>query len=82
MKHGDINAVSIWANQLTENNMGHVSHGDIKEVGLVLAGANPGASIQYVMSHDGLVSDNEAEIYRRRYIINSKSEIEIYVKSF
>lgn len=81
VKHGDINAVSIWANQLTENNMGHVSHGDIKEVSLVLAGANPGASIQYVMSHDGLVSDNEAEIYTDECIINSKSEIEKFTLS-
>ena len=67
IEHGDINAVSIWANQLVENN-GYVSHGNIRELSLVLAGANPGASIQYVVSHDGIESDTEAEIYTNEVI--------------
>lgn len=65
--HGDINAVSIWANQLVENN-GYVSHGNIRELSLVLAGANPEASIQYVVSHDGIESTTEAEIYTNERI--------------
>lgn len=65
--HGDINAVSIWANQLKESN-GFVSHGNIRELSLVLSGANPGASIQYVVSHDGIVSDTEAEIFTNETI--------------
>lgn len=47
VQHGDIDALSIYANQLKEH-MSHVLHGNIREVSLVLAGANPGASIQSV----------------------------------
>lgn len=61
VKHGDINGLSIWANQLEEK-MSHVLHGNIREVSLVLASANPGASIQSILSH-GEESDGEAVIY-------------------
>ena len=44
--HGDITALSIFANRLNERD-GNVYHGDIKEVSLVLAGANEGAVIEY-----------------------------------
>lgn len=60
VKHGDICALSIWANQLQQNG-GDVVHGEIKEVSLVLAGANRGAVIDAVMSH-GELSDEEAEM--------------------
>ena len=61
VQHGDVNALSIWANQLTEK-MSQVYHGTIREVSLVLAGANPGASIQSVLEHsDG--EGFEAEIF-------------------
>lgn len=50
LAHGDIDAISIWANQLRQNGC-DVLHGDIKEVSLVLAGANPGAHIMEVLSH-------------------------------
>lgn len=50
VKHGDINALSIFANQLKQQG-GNVLHGVIREVSLVLAGANPGAFIDYVMAH-------------------------------
>lgn len=59
--HGDINALSIYANKLKQNG-GDVLHGEIKEVSLVLAGANPGAVIDNIMSH-GELSDSEAIIY-------------------
>lgn len=45
--HGDIKSLSIWANQLQETNK-NVSHGSIREVSLVLSGANPGAKIDQV----------------------------------
>lgn len=45
--HGDITAMSIYANHLRQNG-GDVLHGEIKEVSLVLAGANPGALIDNV----------------------------------
>ena len=47
VKHGDITALSIYANHLTEHNK-NVMHGNIREVSLVLAGANPGAYIDNV----------------------------------
>lgn len=46
VEHGDITSLSIWANQLKQKG-GDVLHGSIKEVSLVLAGANMGAQITY-----------------------------------
>ena len=64
VQHGDVNALSIYANQLKEH-MSHVLHGNIREVSLVLAGANPGASIQSVtISHGDDVEElDEAIIF-------------------
>lgn len=61
VEHGDVNALSIYANQLKQQG-GNVLHGAIREVSLVLAGANPGAFIDSVMSH-GEESEDEAVIY-------------------
>ena len=61
VKNGDINYMSIYANQLRQNG-GDVVHGNIREVSLVLAAANPGALIDDVMIH-GQGFDGEAEIY-------------------
>ena len=61
VQHGDIVSLSIYANQLKQN-MSNVIHGNIREVSLVLAGANPGASIESVIKH-GEESDEEAVIY-------------------
>ena len=47
LQHGDLFNLSIWANKLQQNG-NDVLHGQIREVSLVLAGANPGASIEYV----------------------------------
>lgn len=46
VEHKDICSLSIWANKLDERN-GNVMHGSIKEVSIVLAGANPGAIIDF-----------------------------------
>lgn len=66
LNHGDINALSIYANGLTEANK-KVSKGAIREASLVLSGANPGALIDYIaFEHsDGSISlsDEEAVIY-------------------
>ena len=59
--NGDITSLSIYANRLKQQN-GNVLHGSIREVSLVLAGANPGAYIDCVMSH-GYESEEEAVIY-------------------
>jgi len=61
LDHGDIVALSIWANKLKEQG-GNVMHGDIKEVSLVLAGANPGACIEHVIRH-GEEAEDAAVIY-------------------
>lgn len=61
VEHKDISALSIYANQLKQQN-GNVLHGAIREVSLVLAGANPGAFIDSIMSH-GEDSDEEGIIY-------------------
>jgi len=66
VKHGDICALSIYANQLKQSGSGDVIHGNIREVSLVLAGANPGAKIENVMVHS---DDNTIEA-----IINNSSE--------
>lgn len=61
VKHGDIVSLSIYANQLKQNG-GDVIHGAIKEVSLVLAGANPGAKIENVMAH-GELDEESATIW-------------------
>lgn len=61
VEHGDVTALSIYANQLKQQG-GDVLHGAIREVSLVLAGANPGAFIDSVIKH-GEESDEEAVIY-------------------
>lgn len=61
INHGDVSALSIYANRLKQKG-GNVLHGAIREVSLVLAGANPGAFIDSVIQH-GETSDEEAIIY-------------------
>lgn len=61
VQHGDIDALSIYANQLKQQGP-NVMHGNIRELSLVLAGANPGAFIQSVIKH-GEECDEEAYIY-------------------
>lgn len=61
VEHGDVSALSIYANQLKQQGR-NVLHGAIREVSLVLAGANPGAFIDSIIKH-GEESDEEAIIY-------------------
>lgn len=63
VKHGDVNSMSIYANQLKQQGC-NVLHGNIREVSLVLAGANPGATIENIsFAHaDGSVTDSEDDI--------------------
>lgn len=70
VKNGDIESLSIYANKLKTNN-NNVFHGCIREVSLVLAGANPGAYIDNIVMHsDGSIIDDEAIIYN-----NSKIDV-------
>lgn len=73
VRHGDITAMSIWANQLTQKD-GDVLHGDIKEVSLVLAGANPGAYIDCPIVHSEDADNFEAIIYTDEEISLSHAE--------
>ena len=71
VKHRDITSLSIYANKLKQSG-NKVLHGDIKEVSLVLAGANPGASIQEVLIHGEDTDASEATIY------NDSEELEMW----
>ena len=62
VEHGDITAMSIYANQLQQQGP-NVMHGNIRELSLVLAGANPGAFIEDVIKHGDDSGDGEARIY-------------------
>lgn len=57
--NGDVKSLSIWANQL-EQVGSDVIHGNIRELSLVLAGANPGAYVDFVMAHG---ADEEDTLY-------------------
>lgn len=71
VEHGDVNALSIYANQLKQK-MSNVIHGNIREVSLVLAGANPGAFIESVIKH-GAESEEEGIIYTGEEVYLSHS---------
>lgn len=64
VEHGDVSALSIYANKLRQNARREVQHGVIREVSLVLAGANPEAHIDNIMAHSDETDENfSAEIY-------------------
>ena len=63
VQHGDVSALSIYANKLKQNG-NNVVHGVIRELSLVLAGANPGAYIDFVMAHN---DDGEEETIGELY---------------
>lgn len=76
VQHGDITQLSIYANQLQQQGP-NVLHGAIREVSLVLAGANPGAYIETVMAHsaEGPVElEDEAYIYTGEDMVLSHAE--------
>ena len=74
VRNGDVNQLSIYANQLKQQG-GNVIHGALREVSLVLAGANPGAYIDSIMCH-GEGSDEEGIIYTGEDIELAHSEDE------
>ena len=61
VEHGDVRSLSIWANKLKQVGK-DVVHGCIRELSLVLAGANPGATIDFVMAHGADSSEEEDEV--------------------
>lgn len=82
--NGDVSSLSIWANKLKQNKLANgareVTHGDIKELSLVLAGANPGAYIDCVMAHsDDSDEDEISELYanyNENIIIHSATAVD------
>ena len=77
VEHGDIKSLSIYANRLQQNSKGEVYHGEIREVSLVLAGANIGAFIDCVnISHsDDGIETAEGTIYT---VNDDNCELELY----
>ena len=75
VQHGDVDQLSIYANELKQQGP-NVIHGNIKEVSLVLAGANPGAYIDSESIKHGEDSDEEGIIYTGEYISLKHSGIE------
>lgn len=73
VEHGDITQFSIWANHLRQKG-GDVLHGMIREVSLVLAGANPQAFIDTVIKH----SDESGEEFEEEAIIYFDSDVELF----
>ena len=67
IEHGDLDALSIYANHLRKNG-NTVTYGDIKEVSLCISGANPSAHIDHVVLAHGEESETEAIIYSGEYI--------------
>ena len=59
LQNGDVRSLSIWANQLKQIG-GDVMHGNIRELSLVLSGANPGAYVDFVMARS---DDEEDTLY-------------------
>lgn len=62
VRHEDVNSLSIYANKLKQSG-GDVLHGTIREVSVVLAGANPGAQIEFPIMEHGEESETEACIW-------------------
>ena len=62
VQHGDVCSLSIYANKLKQNG-NNVIHGEIRELSLVLAGANPGAYIDFVMAHSDDGDETVDELY-------------------
>ena len=76
VKNGDITQLSIYANKLKKRN-NCVMHGDIKEVSLVLAGANPGAHIEDVICH-GDILDDQGVIFTGEDFKEFEGDIDLY----
>ena len=72
VEHGDVVSLSIFANKLKKQG-DNVVHGEIREVSLVLAGANPGATIESIIRH-GEESDEDAIIYMNEGITLNHAE--------
>lgn len=80
VRHKDVTSMSIYANKLTQSSDGEVFHGIIREVSLVLAGANPEALIDRPILMHGEAADDDATIFFNQPLILSHSDEEESVK--
>lgn len=81
LRHGDVDSMSIYATNLIERG-GNVMHGDIKEVSLVLSGANPGAKIEHIsLAHgDGTFDDIEDEaVIHHSGVVDNFGDEDMYI---
>lgn len=76
IRHGDINSLSIFANNLGFKGKDMVSHGSIKEVSVVIAGANPGAYIDQITHaySDDYDTETQAVIYSGETLSHADSD--------
>lgn len=74
--HGDVNALSIYANKLKQVG-GDVIRGCIRELSLVLAGANPGAYIDFVLSHSEEDSEELEASWNENIVLYHSEELEV-----
>lgn len=77
VEHGDITRLSIYANKLKQQGP-DVLHGEIREVSLVLAGANPGAFIENVIKHSDGGEEDEYEVVHDEARIFTGIDISLY----
>jgi hypothetical protein len=73
VQNGDVKSLSIWANQLKQIG-GDVIHGNIRELSLVLAGANPGAYIDFAMAHGAEEEDTLYASYDENIMLYHSDE--------
>lgn len=75
VQHGDIMCMSIGANRIKRTPQNDVIHGNIYEVSLVLAGANPGAVITEVLQHSDNPDEGESIVMESNEVIHSASNV-------
>jgi HK97 family phage prohead protease len=75
VQHGDIVCMSIGANRIKRTPQNDVIHGNIYEVSLVLAGANPGAVITEVLQHSDNPDEGESIVMESNELIHSASNV-------
>ena len=75
VQHGDIWSMSIGANRIKRTPQNDVIHGNIYEVSLVVAGANPGAVITEVLQHSDNPNEGETIIMETNNIVHKANDV-------
>lgn len=80
LEHGDVCSLSIWANKLKQQD-NNVLHGDIKELSVVLAGANPAAFVDNIIRHGDIIDDEVILYTGEPILIHTDEDLEIKNKN-